>query len=129
MSAAKKQLINYIEFCYNRNPDYEASFLVNNFLFDHITEIQDLEVTEEDTVPFFKHTSANENLEKLIKSSLACFIEKYKASRADKVREYQVPKSATGSLENIFTGLVYSGNNDTEYKNLPSALSLATFNI
>ncbi|MNS39082.1 hypothetical protein D3C72_713510 [compost metagenome] len=42
---------------------------------------------------------------------------------------YTIHKKEDDSVENIFLGLEYSGNNDTDYKNSPSALALATFSM
>ena len=129
LSKFKSLLIEYLRYNYNKNPHYDIPYLIHNFLFDHITEIRSIKIAETEYQEFLSFQSDNDELKNFIYSSLQYFLEKYRSSLSDKTIEYNIPKSTEPSVENIFIGLEYSGNNDTDYKNLPSALSLATFKV
>lgn len=129
---AKGQLVEYIEFFYKRNSDYDVEYLVNNFFFDCITELREVKsITKVEKKSFLEFSSENKPVEVYVKKSLESFMVKFEESRVEKGMsfKYTIPKKEKDSVENIFLGLEYSGNNDTDYKNPPSALSLATFSV
>lgn len=129
---AKDQLVEYIEFFYKRNSDYDVEYLVNNFFFDCITELREVKsITKVEKKSFLEFSSENKPVEVYVKKSLESFMVKFEESRVEKGMsfKYTIPKKEKDSVENIFLGLEYSGNNDTDYKNPPSALSLATFSV
>ncbi|MCY1490945.1 hypothetical protein D3C87_67150 [compost metagenome] len=129
---AKDQLVDYIEFFYKRNKGYEVEYLVNNFFFDCITELRALKApTAVEKRSFLEFSSDDKPTELFVKNSLKCFIMKFEKTRVKQegTFNYTIHKKEDDSVENIFLGLEYSGNNDTDYKNSPSALALATFSM
>ena len=129
LDIAKKQLLEYVVYSFNRNPKSDSTHLVNTFLFDSITFLRDVQLSSEEEEFFIHFIDNNANLEKFVTNSLHLFVELFKISRAKKNMRYKVSVSEEPTVANIFLGLEYSGNNDTNYKNLPSALSLATFKV
>lgn len=132
LHSAKYQLVDYIEFFYKRNADYDVDYLVNNFFFDCITELQEVKAPNESEKQFFlDYSSDDKPIEVFVKKSLERFIVKFEKSRVKTgcTYNYTIVKKEVDSVENIFLGLEYSGNNDTDYKNFPSALALATFSV
>ena len=125
----KEQFVIYVVKNFNRNPNYKIDYLVNNFLFESITLLRDIKVDDIDENVLLEYSSSSQLKESFVKSALVEFVHQLYKSRAKNVLRYKVPVDETNSVESIFLGLEFSGNNDTNYKDLPSALSLATFNI
>lgn len=124
----KNNLIEYVTFCYNRNNGYKAESLVNNFLFDNITELRDLQLCDDEKETFMEYVSKDPAVESFVKNSLDCFITKFAQSRTEETQTYTDTPEPDASVASIFVGLKYHANNDTDYKNMPSALALAKFN-
>ncbi|MBL0048953.1 MAG: hypothetical protein IPP32_12750 [Bacteroidetes bacterium] len=126
---AKKQFVAYIEKSFNINPNYRVDYLVNNFLFDSITLLRDIKVDGFDKNLLLDYSSKNKKQEDFVKAALVEFTTQLYKSRAKTALRYTIPADELNSVDDIFLGLEFSGNNDTSYSNLPSALSLATFNV
>ncbi len=84
----RDKFLKYISFLYSRNDTYEASYLVNNFMFNYISEIVDVHLGwGKDTVraiflDFKKYEHSqdiqiDEKLSQLVKDSLELFWKKY----------------------------------------------------
>ncbi len=126
----KSNLIDFASFFYQRDNKYDVDYLMNNFLFDSITEMQEMHKMDEEQEKLFKdYQSEDKAAEVFIQNSLECFFAKFQESRADEPYVYTIQAKNVNSLENIFLGLKYESNNDTDYKNAPSALALATFTV
>ena len=124
----KTQLIEYLKFFYDSKSDYNISYVINNFLFDYITELGSLEISQDEQRKFILYSSSDNDkeFELFIKKSLKKFLFEFEKSRLNTPIKFEIPNNLKSP---IFAGLEYFGNNDADYTNLPSAFTLCSFVI
>ena len=129
LDQVKTQLIGFFEYCFYKKISSDYKHLVDSFLFDNITLLSDINLKETDIDYFVKYSNDNSELEKYITDSLLFFIESLKETRKKRLSSYRITPQQETTVVSMFMGLTYSGNNDIDYRNVPSALSLATFHV
>jgi len=130
LNTIKTNLVKYVAYCYQKDNNHEVDYVINNFLFDNITDLQDLQTLDEEQVKAFTdYSSEDQKIAAFVKNSLGCFVTKLADSRANEPVNYNLEITETGFIENVFSGLKFYPNNNTDYKNLLSLLALSSFRI
>lgn len=104
------------------------TFFLNNFLFAHITQLWD--VAKWEIWPIIDQYIVTYNV---VNNQLCDLLGEFKKQvdeiRLDEPIMYTITPEEKPTIDNIFLGLEYSSNNNSDYKNPPSALNLATYKI
>ena len=125
--------IDNASFYFGKN-NIDSKYIATSFLIDNMHLFSKMSLGDLDA---YRDTN---NLEELInefseekgsfiKSCFNDFYSELESTRLKLSKEYILPASKVNNVKDMFLGLKYERNNNAEYKNCPSALSLATFTI
>lgn len=103
-------------------------FFLNDFLFDHITQLWG--VAKWEIWPIINQYIVTYNVvNDQLYDLLGEFKKQIDETRLDEPIMYTITPEEKLTVESIFLGLEYSSNNNSDYKDLPSAFNLATYKI
>lgn len=103
-------------------------YFLNDFLFDHITQLWD--VAKWEIWPIIDQYIVTYNaVDNQLYDLLSEFKKQVDETRLDEPIMYTITPEEKPTIDNIFLGLKSSSNNNSDYKNQPSAWNLATFKI
>jgi len=127
----KNKFLKFLQFCINENINYKSEILVDDFVINNLSLLTHAELKD---LPPYKSfcaikSGADETLVKLAEETLPILYNEIKIMLLDKPAPLQIVPEMQSSVECIFTGLEYSGNNDSSWQRGPSAYALATYNI
>lgn len=132
LNEVKTHFISFIEFCHTKGLDTDYQYLTDSFIFDNITLLSNAAIGEAD----FKNIASRPDiagkdpqLKANIENSLQYFSRRLQELKNKRTEKHVINPLPVPTVKSMFTGLEYSGNNDSSYKDVPSALALATFKV
>lgn len=137
----RNEFIEYTFKCYVKGLIDDVKSFVDDFILDSLRSLKSIDLDSESRATFVQIEEVTLEQYQVIKSDVPKFrdlVVKAVAYLYDKLvtvlsktktqkRTISIQQVKKRSIKDIFTGLKKVGNNDGSYKDIPSALTLATF--
>lgn len=123
--------ISFIEACHEKGLGTDYEYLTDSFIFDNITYLSNNVISEADfkSIKQVGLKGKDPKLKNDIKHGLNYLSRSLQELKRKRVQRHIIYPIPAPTVKSIFSGLEYSGNNDSSYKDVPSALALATFKV